>query len=748
MRLSAVSSRALGAPSLRAPSLRALSLRAPSLRAPSLWAVSLCALACDDETPTGDAPVGAVSGTSTAGVSAGGVEPPVGGEPPLGGASVGGASVGGASVGGASVGGASVGGASAGAGSASGAEAGAGAGTGAGGAAPSGECRTGQSRCVAGTPSAIERCNVELQWSVNPCPEGTACALDECLPIDCVEGQRRCLDQRTLLECAGGEWQRAEECFEACAVDSCTTTACAVAARERSYLGCEYMAIELPNLVSRDPGAPPVAVVLTNASATEPAHVTIFNPEGEVMEPLNDVVVAVPMDIAMSYSAQTVRSEVRDASGQVVMGSVMRAEQTQIPPGGVATFLLPQTTWPEAGSVVGLKAHRVVSDLPVGAYQFAPYCCNYSFSNDASLLIPTSALSGSYRFLGVPNLLSFDELFTPVSIPTNMTIVATRDATTLRFTLPPNASVQPESTGRLTVERGAYTVTLNRQETLLLRSDTTPNPNPFLPEPQTDFTGAVIESSEPVAVFSAHECAYYPTQFGACDHLEEQLFPLEAWGNTFTLVPPKERGRNAIFERIYWKLLSYQPGARVRLSASFSDIGGAGPGAPGVPDCGQLLDPQDRQVIVIGAEGFCEFSTKVGVDISSDQPISVMGIISGQESVEAGAGFGAHLGDPSIFLATPTRQYRSDYAFLTPNTYYSDFVAVVFEPGTSMRLDGQEVDLSGATQVRGSQRRYAYLPLEDGPHTLVGSAPFGIMVFAFDDFVSYAFTGGLNLTKR
>jgi hypothetical protein len=38
--------------------------------------------------------------------------------------------------------------------------------------------------------------------------------------------------------------------------------------------------------------------------------------------------------------------------------------------------------------------------------------------------------------------------------------------------------------------------------------------------------------------------------------------------------------------------------------------------------------------------------------------------------------------------------------------------------------------------------------LSDGAHRIQGDQAFGILVLAFDDFVSYAFTGGLNLMKR
>ena len=36
---------------------------------------------------------------------------------------------------------------------------------------------------------------------------------------------------------------------------------------------------------------------------------------------------------------------------------------------------------------------------------------------------------------------------------------------------------------------------------------------------------------------------------------------------------------------------------------------------------------------------------------------------------------------------------------------------------------------------------------QDGVHHMQGDRPFGIRVAAFDDFVSYAFTGSLDLRK-
>ncbi|MEZ4464664.1 MAG: hypothetical protein R3F43_09225 [bacterium] len=97
----------------------------------------------------------------------------------------------------------------------------------------------------------------------------------------------------------------------------------------------------------------------------------------------------------------------------------------------------------------------------------------------------------------------------------------------------------------------------------------------------------------------------------------------------------------------------------------------------------------------------------------------------------------------------PDRQYRAEYAFLAPGTYANDYLTIVADADTEIPLDDQPVNLAqGAEAVPGTTRVYKHVPLTDGPHRVTGDAPFGVLVFAFDDFVSYAFTGGLNLEKR
>ena len=39
--------------------------------------------------------------------------------------------------------------------------------------------------------------------------------------------------------------------------------------------------------------------------------------------------------------------------------------------------------------------------------------------------------------------------------------------------------------------------------------------------------------------------------------------------------------------------------------------------------------------------------------------------------------FGRRAGDPALFLQPSDQQFRSDYVFLTPDTYFVDYVTVI-----------------------------------------------------------------------
>ncbi|MCB9538861.1 MAG: IgGFc-binding protein [Myxococcales bacterium] len=619
-------------------------------------------------------------------------------------------------------------------------------------AAPMGECAPGMVRCVEEGQQFRQVCRDDRRWAVERCSADELCAEGLCVgdPGDCAPGERTCLSPDVPGVCGADGWQRQTPCTEGeiCQEGVCRGLACAEAAANRSYLGCDYIAVDLPNaaFTPGDESTPtaPIGVVVANPDFVETATVRVDGPNGMPAQLVGERRINVPPSpqIQANYQAQTVRSEVRDGDGMVVETGIVMADGVEIPPGGIATLLLPNGGAPPTNSGVAQRAYRIRTDRPVAAYQFSPYCCNYSFSNDASLLFPVTALGTDYRFLGVPH---WGGNLGVSNFPGAMVVVGTEDGTQVDVALPRNGDIAADPAGRVRNAAGRVSLQLNAQEVMVL--NTVGRGLGDFSSPPRDLSGARVTTDKPVAVFSAHHCTNYPELLTACDHLQEQLFPTGTWGNNFVLVPPPERGNNSAFEQIYWKIIARDAGTRVTLSATWDEIQARGTGFSGVPDCATML-AGDRRTIVLQGEGFCEFSTKRPVQIEADGTLMVMGILSGQESTGAAVPFGAHAGDPAIFLVPPDAQYRNDYAFLVPDTYFNDFVTVTLDADTSLMLDGVEVPLGDAQPIPGSTRVFKHVSVSDGPHRLQANRPFGILVVAYDDFVSYAFTGGLNLRKR
>ncbi len=616
-----------------------------------------------------------------------------------------------------------------------------------------GECTPGETRCPQERAAAEERCRPSGVWAVSPCSAGEICIAGGCVPdpAGCSPGERTCLGDGSLAECQNDDWVPSEACpmGTECLNGDCLSQACTFAARSASYLGCDYLAVDFPNNTFKpgeSDGTPdsPLGVVVGNTSPTEAVTVNVFGPDGAAAALVGSQVIPIPGIIrdnpllGAMYQSQTVSSEVRDSSNNVIQSNIALGSGIQVPPGGTATLLIPRRIAPFDESSLRNDAYRVTTDYPVVAYQFSPYCCNYSFSNDASLLLPTTALGTEYRYVGVP-LFQARDMFGNVRVeyPAMIAVVSPSDQNRVTVRLPAGANILPDSTGQVVYAGGRTEVVMNEQDVLLVASSGTPSP--------PDLTGSVISAEKPVSVFSTHTCSNYPSDQFACDHLQEQLFPVSTWGRRFQLVPVAERNQNWPSEVTYWKLVGSDSPTRFEFSVPFAQLNPVGPGYQMVPYCANLL--QGDTTVVVPAGQSCEFGTKRAVEVVSDQPAMVMGIIAGQEATGL-RDFGSHAGDPAIFLVPPDEQFRREYTFLAPDTYFVDYVTIVTPPGNEILLDDQPVQLNDAVPVAGSILQYKHVVIGDGVHRLQGRAPFGIVVYAYDDFVSYAFTGGLNLTKR
>jgi hypothetical protein len=100
-------------------------------------------------------------------------------------------------------------------------------------------------------------------------------------------------------------------------------------------------------------------------------------------------------------------------------------------------------------------------------------------------------------------------------------------------------------------------------------------------------------------------------------------------------------------------------------------------------------------------------------------------------------------------------QFRRDYVFLTPETYTTDYLAIIAPPGATVTLDGNPVTLDPATVGASAYSVTDVVLTPDGPHRLDASDKVGIIVYGYGGpdgadpngvvNVSYGYPGGLDL---
>lgn len=583
---------------------------------------------------------------------------------------------------------------------------------------PSGPCTEEGLQCDEGT---VYTCSGGVRMDLQQCTDGRVCATGlGC--VACRPGEYRC-DEQTLELCRGDG--SGYDFVTTCAADELCLggrvgmcrDACAEAAANRSNVGCEYWAVDLDNAQSMGP------LVNENAWAEQFA-VAVANPSrfaAQVRVFVNDAPLGAP-----------------PAERQVFQGIV--------DPRGVLEIPLPQRevdgpmtgtgSEPDTrGTWLSSHAYRITSNYPVVAYQFNPIV--QSFSNDASLLIPTSGLDTHHRILGWPTANPIDVFNNIQGIPDRsyVTIVAMEPNTRVRVTLGHRIigdnyglGIGPADAGQV-IER-----VLGRYDVLNLESDGMPG----------DMSGTVVESTAPVAVFSGNErgLAPYntdgvpvspggPPENNCCtEHLEEQVFPTSAWGRDFVITRSPQRGRSWLEPDIYRIMAD-----RVRTTVTTTLSGG---------NANFTLEPGQWR----------EFYSQESFILRADAPVSIEQILVSQQWVDDWRP--GHGGDPSMVLFPPYQQYRDNYVFLTPSTFSADYVVISAPRDTRVFLDGRDVNADEfdplcAYEMIGELEGVSYqavtCPVTAGAHTVDASMPVGIMVYGYYNVGSYGYAGGSQLEQ-
>lgn len=585
----------------------------------------------------------------------------------------------------------------------------------------------GPNQCVPGQPGCLGNlhfvCGPDGQTRLEEVTCPTLCdAQLGC--VTCLPGTRQCVGSVSqVCDSTGSGWAFGRDCADwsvTCGPDGYCEDLCAEAERTASNVGCEYWPVALANTTELSPAVFDYRVVVANPS---------------------------PQDAHVRFSR---------AGTQIA--------ETTLPPGGLEAIVLP---WVDGQSfaigqgdwrslVVADGAYRVLSDVPVIATQYNPFEYSvdgvFSYTNDASLLLPVHVLTGAYvgaswvplsrRTCSEAPVVGCD--WSSIRYPGYLAIVGISPEPTA-VTLTAAGEIQADAAGRIarTSKGGSVSFALARGEVAhvtvapppecvagrpgynsLVECETVPFVGELCDyfdtcsETDHDLTGTRVSADGPVEVFGGHTCAYVPHTSQACDHLEEQMPPIQTWGADYVGAP---MGDGGITGRNIVRVVAAFDGTVVTVTPAQGGVNGG----------------------TLGAGQYLQFDATTPYRVQGSRSIMVAQYLVGQYASDPPAA----RGDPAVTVLAPAEQYRSDYTFILPTSYNAgtngqNHILVIRPPGLAITLDG--APLAAAFQPIGD-REIGVALLDGGTHHTTASEPFGLIAYGMGSFTSYATPAGLDL---
>ncbi|MEM9461714.1 MAG: IgGFc-binding protein, partial [Myxococcota bacterium] len=340
-------------------------------------------------------------------------------------------------------------------------------------------------------------------------------------------------------------------------------------------------------------------------------------------------------------------------------------------------------------------AFRITSDSPVTAMQINPIGGAPSFVPEASMLLPINSLGQAYYGMGYATGW--------------VIVVATEDATTLNT----DAGMQ----------------VLDAFDTHTFSAG--------------DPTGFFVGSDKPVAVFSGSSCTNVPAGAGWCDHIEEAVIPLAAWGTSYVAArhPHRQPVMSPTIEPVYWRVIAGVDNVTISV-----DPPGIVPG---------------NQISLASAGDWMELNSTESFYLSApdNEPFMLVQYMAGGSTVinTPSCMPGPAVGDPYMMQMVPTEQWLTSLPFLTDDSYSMDFVILVREAGVPVEVDCLgAVDASHFDAIPGTGYEVGIVELDidgmggegacvDGQQFMTANEPVGVMVGGYDCAAAYGYPGGLSL---
>ena len=297
-------------------------------------------------------------------------------------------------------------------------------------------------------------------------------------------------------------------------------------------------------------------------------------------------------------------------------------------------------------------------------------------------------------------------------------IVSTENDTLLTITPTRDVTIGTES-----VQAGrSVLVTLHRAETLLIT---------FV----GDLTGTKVTSNRPISFFSGDQCTNVPSGVRYCDHIVEQLPPVEAWGRQFATAPLKTRKSFDVF-----RFVASENSTTVTISCTLSS------GKQGFAD-EFILNEGTFADVQVNSTDFCW--------MEADKSILLLQFAAGLTEDNI-------LSDPFMALVPAVSHYTNSFTLpivrsaLNNFTHYLNIIipAEHYQPD-QIFLDGQSLQSLSLEFVaivhNGETMAYAaQVTVSATTHTLIhgnSTGLIGVTMYGFAYRASYGHVGGMRLPQ-
>lgn len=228
-----------------------------------------------------------------------------------------------------------------------------------------------------------------------------------------------------------------------------------------------------------------------------------------------------------------------------------------------------------------------------------------------------------------------------------------------------------------------------------------------------DLSGTLVRGTDasgacrPFAVFAGATCASMPETCAACDHLYDQLFPVQTWGMSYIAVPFHGPDTYSI------RITAHEDNTQLFIN-----------GVPQVLHAGQWT--QMHQLIGVTC-------------VESDRPVQVNQFMEG---VECG-----NIGDPAMLSLNSNDQRIDDITFATVNSdIIEDHALSIITPSAEtagVYLDDILLDPTAfETSPNCPELAFAHVAIAEGSHRVQAEAGATVYVYGNGYAESYAYSAG------